>query len=341
MMRRGAETTILSALLLVGLCGAVHAQRGYTGAGPYLGIGPAGGFAAFQGDALQGFGDSVGFNARGGYRFNDFLAVEGLYEYMDDFGTSVFVNNHQVGHVDLYTNSFSLLGKVILPTGTRLEPFLDGGVGFLNANANANLTTRNLNASGGESDTEFAGRVGAGLDVWITDHIAAYVDSAYVMPTSTLSNLRYFSLGGGIKYSFAPPPEAPAPAPVAPAPAAARPAPPTTKKIVLRGVHFDFDKATIRADARPVLDAAIATLKQDPAVVVIAEGYTDNVGTDAYNLKLSRRRAQAVREYLIAGGISARRISAEGFGESHPVASNDTADGRAQNRRVELRVRGD
>jgi len=336
MRRQAGNIAILSGLMVLALCASANAQRGYTGPGPYVGIGPAGGFAAFQGD-LPSFGDSYGFNARGGYRFNDFLAVEALYEYMDDFGSTVTLNNRTTGHLDITTNNFSLLGKVILPTGTRIEPFLVGGVGFLNANGSADFDTRRAQVNGGSSDTEFAGRIGGGVDVWLTEHVAAYVDSAYVMPTSTLSDLRYFSLGGGIKYSFAGPPEAPAPAP--PAPVAARPAPPTTKKIVLRGVRFDFDKATIRADARPVLDEAIATLKRESGVLVIAEGHTDNIGSDAYNLKLSQRRAQAVRDYLVAGGISPRRVAVEGLGESHPVASNDTADGRAQNRRVELRVR--
>jgi OOP family OmpA-OmpF porin len=73
---------------------------------------------------------------------------------------------------------------------------------------------------------------------------------------------------------------------------------------------------------------------------VISAGHTDAVGTDQYNMRLSLRRANAVRDYLIAGGISASRIRAEGFGESQPVASNETAEGRAQNRRVELRVVG-
>jgi len=322
--------------MLFALCAAASAQRGYTGPGPYVGIGPAGGFAAFQGD-LPDFGDSVGFNARGGYRFNDFLAIEGLYEYMDDFGSSVTLNNRATGHIDIQTSNFSVLGKLILPTGSRIEPFIDGGVGFLNANANADFDTRRAHISGDKSDTEFAGRIGAGVDVWLTDHIAAYIDSGYVMPTSDLSDLRYFSLGGGVKYSFAGPPETETAPP--PPPAAARPAPPSTKKIVLRGVRFDFNKATIRSDARPVLDEAISTLKREPAVLVIAEGHTDDIGTDAYNLKLSRRRAEAVRDYLVAGGISPKRITVEGFGESHPVASNATADGRAQNRRVELRVR--
>jgi len=338
-MRRKARLTILAAALVGAVCSPVWAVEGYTGPGAYLGIGPAGGFSTFQND-LKGFGDSYGFNARGGYRFTKYLAAEALYEYMDDFGSSATLGSRATGNVNITTNSFSLLGKVILPTDTLLEPYAIGGVGFLNANGNGKLKTLGVQASGADSDTEFAGRVGGGFDVWITQNIAAYVDATYVMPTSGLSALRYVSLSGGVKYSFAGPPAAPPPAPAAVA-QAPRPAPPMKKKIVLRGVHFDFDKATIRADARPVLDEAIATLKQQGGIAVIAEGHTDNVGTDAYNMKLSQRRAKAVRDYLVAGGISPRRIAVEGFGESHPVASNDTADGRAQNRRVELRVRGD
>ncbi len=339
-MRQAARVTIVGALLVTALFASAHAEEGYTGSGPYLGIGPAGGFSTFQ-KGLSGFGDSAGFNVRGGYRFTNYLAAEALYEYMDDFGNSVKVGNRTAGHVDISTNNFSLLGRVILPTGTLLEPYAVGGVGFLNANGNGTLKRLGAQVDGADSDTEFAGRVGGGFDAWITENIAAYVDADYVMPASGLSALRYVSLSGGVKYSFAPPPAAPAPSPMAQAPAAPRPAVPTKRKIVLRGVHFDFDKSVIRADARPVLDEAIATLKQEGGIAVIAEGHTDSVGTDAYNMKLSQRRAQAVRDYLVAGGISPKRITAEGFGESQPVASNDTADGRAQNRRVELRVRGD
>lgn len=338
-MGRAACLTVLGVAFIAAFATAVCAEQGYTDAGPYVGLGPAGGFSTFQ-DDLKGFGNSLGFNARGGYRFNDYLAAEALYEYMDDFGSTTMSRNRVAGHVDIQTNNFSLLGKLILPTGTLFEPYAMGGVGFLNANGNAKIATPGVQLEGDKSDTEFAGRIGGGFDVWITEHIGAYVDAAYVMPTGGLSNVRYVSLGGGIKYSFAPPRAAP-PAPAPAAPVAARPMPPVKKKIVLRGVHFDFNKATIRADARPVLDEAIATLKREGGIAVIAEGHTDNVGTDAYNMKLSRRRANAVRDYLVAGGISPKRITAEGFGESHPVASNDTADGRAQNRRVELRVRGD
>ena len=112
------------------------------------------------------------------------------------------------------------------------------------------------------------------------------------------------------------------------------------RKIVLRGVNFDFDKSNIRSDARPVLDEAINVLKHEGGIAVIAEGHTDSKGTDAYNQRLSERRAKAVRDYLVKGGVAASRIETVGFGESKPVASNDTDEGRAQNRRVELRIRG-
>ena len=74
-------------------------------------------------------------------------------------------------------------------------------------------------------------------------------------------------------------------------------------------MNFDFDKATIRADARPVLDEAINILKSEGGIAVIAEGHTDSVGTDAYNKRLSERRSRAVKDYLVKGGISASRAS--------------------------------
>jgi OOP family OmpA-OmpF porin len=138
--------------------------------------------------------------------------------------------------------------------------------------------------------------------------------------------------------SAPPPPPAPVVA-EAPPPPPPPPAPPVQKKIVLRGVNFDFDKSSIRADARPVLDEAINILKSQGGVAIIAEGHTDSTGSDSYNQGLSVRRANAVRDYLVAGGIEASRISTEGFGETQPVASNSTRDGRAQNRRVELKVK--
>jgi outer membrane protein OmpA-like peptidoglycan-associated protein len=152
--------------------------------------------------------------------------------------------------------------------------------------------------------------------------------------------VQYVTTGIGFTYNPAPPPPVAVIAAARPAPPPA-PAPAMRKRIVLRGVNFDFDRSNIRPEARPILDEAIATLRQEGSISIVAEGHTDSKGSDAYNQALSLRRARAVRDYLVAGGVAPGRISVEGYGESRPVASNDTDDGRAQNRRVELRIRGE
>ena len=149
------------------------------------------------------------------------------------------------------------------------------------------------------------------------------------------SNIEWMTLGVGMRYSFlheeAPPPPPPPPPPE---PGAA----PVKKRLILRAVYFDFDKSNIRPDAAPVLDEAVELLKQEGPVKVVAEGHTDAIGTVPYNLKLSERRASSVRQYLVDHGLNGKNIDTKGFGKSQPVATNDTAEGRAQNRRVELRV---
>jgi len=106
--------------------------------------------------------------------------------------------------------------------------------------------------------------------------------------------------------------------------------------IELEGVYFDFDKATIKPEGMAVLNEAAGLLQKHERVVVEVAGHTDSIGTDAYNQGLSERRANAVRDYLASKGVKASRLTARGYGESRPVASNDTEEGRAENRRVEL-----
>lgn len=127
------------------------------------------------------------------------------------------------------------------------------------------------------------------------------------------------------------------PPPPPPPPPAAEPAPAPKRKLVLRGVNFDFDSAKLRADARTILDEAVRVLREDGDLRVAVEGHTDAIGSDSYNQRLSERRARAVADDLIQQGVAAARLTVDGQGESKPVASNDTEDGRAQNRRVELR----
>ena len=127
-------------------------------------------------------------------------------------------------------------------------------------------------------------------------------------------------------------PAQPPPPPPPPPPAAAAP-----KKIAeLKSAHFDFNKAILKPEGKSELDHAAEALKAEPALKATIEGHTDSVGSDAYNMKLSERRANAARDYLVSQGIDAGRITTQGFGESKPVASNDTEEGRAQNRRVEV-----
>jgi len=108
--------------------------------------------------------------------------------------------------------------------------------------------------------------------------------------------------------------------------------------IALDGVNFDFDKSTLRPEAISILNQAAALLDKHERVVVEVAGHTDSVGSEAYNQALSMRRADAVKDYLVSKGVKASRLTAKGYGESQPVASNDTDAGRAENRRVELIV---
>lgn len=101
-------------------------------------------------------------------------------------------------------------------------------------------------------------------------------------------------------------------------------------------VNFDFNKATLKPDAKPVLDQVVALLKNDPALKLEVDGYTDNIGGHDYNVKLSQDRAAAVVAALTAAGVEASRLSSNGFGPAKPIGDEATAEGRAKNRRVEL-----
>jgi len=139
------------------------------------------------------------------------------------------------------------------------------------------------------------------------------------------------------------PPPPPAPAPVAPAPAPAPVAAPiaTSEKVSFAAdAFFDFDKAVLKPDGKAKLDDLTSKLGTINLEVIIAVGHTDSVGTDAYNDKLSLRRSEAVKAYLLSKGVDANRVYTEGKGEKQPVADNNTAAGRAQNRRVEIEVVG-
>ncbi len=137
-----------------------------------------------------------------------------------------------------------------------------------------------------------------------------------------------------------PPAAAPAPAPVKPPPAAAPVAPASEKVTFAADAFFDFDKSVLKPEGRAKLDELVSKMGGINLEVVIAVGHTDSIGTDAYNQRLSIRRSEAVKAYLVGKGIERNRVYTEGKGEKQPVADNKTAAGRAKNRRVEIEVVG-
>jgi OOP family OmpA-OmpF porin len=137
-----------------------------------------------------------------------------------------------------------------------------------------------------------------------------------------------------------PPPPAPAAEETPPPAAPAAPVPTSEKVSYSADAFFDFDKAVLKPAGQASLDDLVSKLKDINLEVIIAVGHTDSVGTDAYNQKLSVRRAEAVKAYLQGKGVESNRIYTEGKGEKQPVADNTSAAGRAKNRRVEIEVVG-
>ena len=146
-----------------------------------------------------------------------------------------------------------------------------------------------------------------------------------------------------------PPPAPPAPAPAAvapppapaPAPAPVVVAPPAATKVTFAAdAFFDFDKSVLKPEGKAKLDDLVGKIKDINLEVIIAVGHTDSVGSDSYNQKLSVRRSESVKAYLVSKGIEKNRVYTEGKGEKQPVADNKTSEGRAKNRRVEIEVVG-
>lgn len=185
-------------------CGSVRAEEDeFNRKGAFAGLGASFEVPAFQGILTGRGGDSWGFNVRGGYRFNEYVAAEGIYEYADKFGGSV--TSPLTGRkrsADVQTNLGAAGWKLILPLN-RFQPYLWGGIGMLNANGNAKIQRLDgATVRASDSNTGFMGRVAGGLDVFLTREISVYTDASYVMPATGPTDLYYFSLGFGGRYNF-------------------------------------------------------------------------------------------------------------------------------------------
>jgi len=189
----------------------------------------------------------------------------------------------------------------------------------------------------------------AGGSVWKSSSGLCWRDASWTPETAAAD------CDGAIKPMAAAPAPAPAPAPMAPmapvapppppppaaAPKAAMAAAPVSEKVTFAAdAYFDFNKAVVKPEAKAKMDDLVSKAQGVNLEVIIAVGHTDSVGTAAYNQKLSVKRADAVKNYLVSKGIEKNRVYTEGKGMTQPVADNKTAEGRAKNRRVEIEVVG-
>jgi len=253
-------------------------------------------------------------------------------------------------------SNWGLMGRYHIGQA-RVRPYLAIGIGV--------ISHRNVSHEGKDLSTSF----GAGLQGKVAKHWSVRAQALYRIDNDGHSipsqgSFADWILSIGLNFDFggkaAPPP--PPPPPAAPPPPPPNPdldgdgvlnerdKCPNTRPgavvdldgceveavIELEGVHFDFDKATLRPEAKAILNEAAALLGKHDSVVVEIAGHTDSKGSEEYNQGLSERRANAVRDYLTGKGVRASRLSARGYGENRPVASNDTDEGRAENRRVEM-----
>jgi OmpA-OmpF porin, OOP family len=308
-------------------------------------------------DARQTSKDNFGYQLGIGYNFMPNFAVElndsnGSYKlkgYSGSSGPSEKLN----------ALSLDLMFK-LLPSSSRFRPYVIAGGGELN------------DTIGGHAETNHAWMAEAGVGM-LTGLGAQTGSTRLQLRTEAkyrwefIQNAAYIPnnpgdivVGVGLQLSFGnptpPPPVAMAPPPPPPPPPPAVETPPPApechppagfkvdancriieQSVVVRAVDFEFNSAQLTGPAQQTLDEVAAALASQPELNVEIQGYTDSTGAAAYNLRLSQRRAEAVKAYLISKGVNGS-LTAKGYGKASPIATNDTTEGRAQNRRVEFQV---
>ena len=335
--------TVLSVLLVLA-APAAHAQRATA---VELGV-----FAQYSKyDDFTQLSNGVGAGARFGVYFLRNIALE----YEGDFTST---KSARVGNLTALNNRIDAI--FYFPISDRMR-FLAGG-GWTGTQYHTD-TTKNQYDSGGNAVVGLKYCVNENW-AWRGDVNADFKDPSDQTPTGERTRTYNFRIGfsrflGGPArnspcYQAPPPPPPPAPEPApappppapAPEPAPAPPPPPAPvpapapaarrELMTMRGAHFAFDKSNLTKAAKDTLQQAVTILKEQPDIKVEIQGHTDSVGTDAYNQALSERRANSVKAFLVEQGIAASRITTVGFGKSRPVAGNNTAAGRALNRRVAI-----
>jgi len=324
-----------------------------------------GGLAVAQAASAQEFDDRWYLTGSAGFNFQD--SVRGTADApFGTLGLGKFVSpnwsidgelNYQ--NPNLATNrhlNWSQYGASLdlrrfwLSDGRQFNPYMVFGLGYQRAEESFDAFP-NPSSPGRRESGNLAAKVGAGLQTTLANRVAVRTELAYRADFDDRSvaapNEDWFgdllaSIGVVIPLGPAPVAAPPPPPPPPPAPPPPPPPPPAPITIDLKGVNFDFDKATLRPDALAILGDAAEILRRYPELRVEVAGHTDLCGPEAYNQKLSERRAKTVYDYLSGNGIDSSRLSGPvGYGESRPlVQTSQTFPGckNEENRRTELNV---
>ncbi|SES30458.1 OmpA family protein [Halopseudomonas bauzanensis] len=271
------------------------------------------------------------------HNLNDGTLVGGSLGYFvtDDVLLNIGLGTYKSLEVDNGPNS----GEDIDGKLAHVEAVYHFGEGALRPYISGGFAHQELEQVGTNTDDRTTMAVaGFGVKNYLNENffVKAGVDALYGLDHRNTE--WQAGVGLGLNFGSSPAPVVaqaePAPAP-APAP---EPEPEVQSVRVELDVKFDFDRDTIRPEFRQDIQSLAEFMKTYPSVTTTVEGHTDSVGTDAYNQNLSERRANSVREALIAEGVESSRVNAVGHGEARPIADNSTDDGRAMNRRVEAEV---
>nr|AAD24556.1 OprF [Pseudomonas fuscovaginae] len=280
-------------------------------------------------DSVKHVEDGYNPGASLGYFITDDVSVNLTYDK-----TNYTRSNDGTGSQKLGGDKFGLKGQYHFGTvGDAIRPYVEGGV------AHGSLTNVAADGHTGRDQSTFL-TTGAGAKWYLTDNLYARagVEADYKLDNGKWDYAALVGLGvnfGGSGGKVAP---APAPAPVAQEPAPAPEAPVAEVVKVELDVKFDFNKAVVKPNSYGDVKNLADFMKQYPQTTTVVSGHTDSVGTDAYNQKLSQRRADAVKQVLVKDGIAPNRIQSVVYGKTRPVADNATEAGRAINRRVEASV---
>ncbi|MDZ5637144.1 OmpA family protein [Janthinobacterium sp. GMG1] len=311
---------------------------------------------AANGETVTGFSKDqrdTGYKLFVGRQLNQYVAVEAGYFDLGkfDFQSTTSGNGVLNGQAAFRGVNLDLLGQ--LPLSQRLSLLGRVGMHYTKTNTefsgNRLLGSTNMHAS----ERKLNAKLGLGLEYKFSEALALRGEVERYRLNDAVGNRGDADLYSvSLVYKLGRPTSAapayqPAPevAPVVAMPAPlieAKPAPvPVAEKVSFASeALFDFDQSTLKPQGKAALDQLLGQLKGMDLEVIVTVGHTDAVGPDAYNQKLSQRRAEAVKAYLVAQGVETNRVYTEGKGETQPMADNTSAAGRAKNRRVTVEVVG-